>query len=144
MLVGCGTDGASVNVSDQNGMRGKLQAALPWLYWARCYAHRLELACKEPFSSRLFRDIDNMLLRLYYLYEKSPRKCRELSDLVDDLKDCLNFPKEVIYLCEPTEIAGLHTNGRLCRELWIDTGLTLTTWKHSLRIHPSRVQIGNV
>ena len=24
VLVGCGTDGASVNVSDQNGMRGKL------------------------------------------------------------------------------------------------------------------------
>ena len=31
VLVGCGTDGATVNVSDQNGMRGKLQAALPWL-----------------------------------------------------------------------------------------------------------------
>ena len=29
VLVGCGSDGASVNVSDQNGMCGKLQAALP-------------------------------------------------------------------------------------------------------------------
>ena len=47
IFVGCGTDGATVNVSDQNGMRGKLQAALPWLYWAWCYAHRLELACKD-------------------------------------------------------------------------------------------------
>ena len=35
--VGCGTDGASVNVSGQNGMRGKLQASLPWLYWAWLY-----------------------------------------------------------------------------------------------------------
>ena len=49
VLVGCGTDGASVNVSDQNGMRGKLQAALPWLYWAWRYAHQLELACKDAF-----------------------------------------------------------------------------------------------
>ena len=34
VVVGCGTDGASVDVSDQNGMQGKLQATLPW-----CYTH---------------------------------------------------------------------------------------------------------
>ncbi len=93
VLVGCGTDGASANISGQNGMRGKLQAALPWLYWAWCYGHRLELACKDAFSSRLFRDIDEMLLRLYYLYKKSPKKCRELSDLIDDLKEVFELPK---------------------------------------------------
>ena len=93
VLIGCGTDGASVNVSNQNGMRGKLQAALPWLFWAWCYAHRLELACKDAFSSRLFQDIDEMLLRLYFLYEKSPRKCRELSDLIVDLKEVFEFPE---------------------------------------------------
>lgn len=93
VLVGCGTDGASVNVSGQNGMRGKVQAALPWLYWAWCYAHRLELACKDAFSSRLFHDIDDMLLRLYYLYEKSPKKCHELSDLIDDLKEVFELPE---------------------------------------------------
>ena len=73
-------------------MRGKLQAALPWLYWAWCYGHRLELACKDAFSSHLFQDIDEMLLCLYYLYEKSPKKCRELSDLVTDLKEVFEFP----------------------------------------------------
>ena len=26
LLVGCGTDGASVNIAEQNGMKGKLQA----------------------------------------------------------------------------------------------------------------------
>ena len=93
VLFGCGTDGASVNVSHQNGMRGKLQAVLTWLYWAWCYAHRLELACKDAFSSRLFHDIDDMLLRLYYLYEKSPRKCHELSDLIDDLKKVFELPE---------------------------------------------------
>ena len=31
VLVGCGTDGAAVNVSGQIDMRGKVQAALPWL-----------------------------------------------------------------------------------------------------------------
>ena len=28
-----------------------------------------------------------MLLRLYYLYEKSPKKCRELEDVVSELKE---------------------------------------------------------
>ena len=46
VLVGGGTDGASVNVAQQNGMRGIMQSAHPWLVWAWCYAHRLELACK--------------------------------------------------------------------------------------------------
>ena len=32
-----------------------------------------------------------MLLRLYYLYEKSPQKCRELEDIISDLKECLCF-----------------------------------------------------
>ena len=34
-----------------------------------------------------------MLLRFYYLYSKSPKKFRELSDIVDDLKDVFEFPK---------------------------------------------------
>jgi len=93
ILVGCGTDGASVNVAEQNGMKGKLQASLPWLHWAWCYAHRLELACNDAFSSQLFHDIDDMLVRLYYLYEKSPKKCRDLSDLVGDLKEVYELPE---------------------------------------------------
>lgn len=43
-LIGCGTDCASVNVSDQNGMQGKFQAAILRLNWAWCYSHPLELA----------------------------------------------------------------------------------------------------
>ena len=92
ILVGGGTDGASVNVAEQNGMRGKLQRELPWVSWAWCYAHRLELACKDAFSSKLFKDIVEMLLRLYYLYEKSPKKSRELADIVADLKEVFEFP----------------------------------------------------
>ena len=31
ILVGCD---ATVNVSEQNGLRGKIQAALPWIHWS--------------------------------------------------------------------------------------------------------------
>lgn len=92
ILVGGGTDGASVNIAEQNGMKGKLQRELPWVSWAWCFAHRLELACKDSLSSKLFKDIDEMLLRLYYLYEKSPKKSRELEDIVTDLKEVYEFP----------------------------------------------------
>ena len=66
ILVGCGTDSTLVNVANQNNMKGKLQDSITWLHWAWCYAHRLELACNDAFSSQLFNDIDDMLLRPYY------------------------------------------------------------------------------
>ena len=87
ILIGGGTDGASVNIAEHNGMKGKMQRELPWLYWTWCYAHRLELACKDAFTSALFKDIAEVLLRLYYLYAKSPKKSRELANIVEDLKE---------------------------------------------------------
>ena len=41
----------------------------------------------------LFSFLQEMLLRLYYVYEKSRKKSRELATLVDDLKELLDFPK---------------------------------------------------
>ena len=32
-----------------------------------------------------------MLLRLHYIYEKSPKKCRELEEVIKDLQQCLQF-----------------------------------------------------
>ena len=57
VLIGGGTDGATVNITEQNGMKGKLQRQLPWLHWVWCYTHRLELACKDACCSQLFKDI---------------------------------------------------------------------------------------
>ena len=56
-----------------------------------CLAHRMELAIKDALTGTTFDAIDEMLLRLYYLYEKSPKKCRELEEIVSDLKQCLQF-----------------------------------------------------
>ena len=91
ILIGGGTDGASVNIAKHSGMKGKLQKELPWLYWTWCYAHRLELACKDAFSSQLFKDIAEVLLRLHYLYAKSPKKSREPVHIVEDLKEVWEF-----------------------------------------------------
>ena len=34
VLVGGGTDGASVNIAHQHGLRGMTQNAQPWLMWS--------------------------------------------------------------------------------------------------------------
>ena len=58
VLIGGGTDGASANVGQHNSMIAKLQGALKWLFWAWCYAHRLELASKNGLSSSPFKEVE--------------------------------------------------------------------------------------
>ena len=93
VLIGGGTDGASVNVGVHSGMKVKIQGTLPWLYWAWCFSHRLELACKDAFKSPLFAAVSEMLIRLFYLYKKSPKKTQDLAAIGEDLKEVFHFPK---------------------------------------------------
>ena len=46
---------------------------------------------KDALKSTAFDAVDDMLLKLYYLYEKSPKKCRELEEVISDLKGCITF-----------------------------------------------------
>lgn len=43
---------------------------------------------KDALKSTYFSTIDDVLMRLYYLYENSAKKCRELDDVVDSLRLC--------------------------------------------------------
>ena len=117
VLIGCGTDGATVNIAQQD-IRGRLQTVHPWLVWSWCYAHRLELACRDAFTSMLFTYIEEMLLRLYYLYEKSPKKIRELGE-IEDLKHVLNSQRVVIFLFAHRGPGGLTTSVKHCSVLLI-------------------------
>jgi len=63
---------------------------VPWLVSFWCLAHQLELAVKDVLtSSNLYTMIDEMLMHAYYLYEKSPKKCHELDEVVTSLRQCL-------------------------------------------------------
>ena len=86
-LVGFGCDGANVNLGD-GGLRGKLEVERPWLITTWCLAHRLELALKDALKVTIFTDIDKMLMQIYYLYMKSPKKCRKIDDVVIELQAC--------------------------------------------------------
>ena len=89
-LVGVGTDGASANIA-RRGLKGLVAEKLPWVFWMWCLAHRLELAIKDALKATSFSVIDEMLLRLYFIYEKSPKKCRQLEEIIADLKECLSL-----------------------------------------------------
>ena len=39
-------------------------------------AHHLEVAVHDALKATAFDTVDDLLLKLYYLYEKSPKKCR--------------------------------------------------------------------
>ena len=95
-LVGFGCDGTSVNIAD-HGLKMYLQETAPWIETFWCLAHRLELSLKDALKGTLFTSVDEMLLRVYFLYEKSPKKCRELETVIEELQACLTraeFPKK--------------------------------------------------
>ena len=89
-LVGIGSDETACNIA-RGGLKGLVEAKLSWVFWMWCLAHRLDLAVKDALKGMAFDAVDDMLLKLYYLYEKSPKKCRQLEDIVSDLKACVTF-----------------------------------------------------
>ncbi|XP_047141282.1 E3 SUMO-protein ligase KIAA1586-like [Hydra vulgaris] len=87
-LVGFGADGASVNRGSKSGVKMLLKAEVPWITFGWCVAHRLELSLKEKLGKTAsFNDVDYMILKMHYIYKKSPKKLRQLGELVSILED---------------------------------------------------------
>ena len=101
-LVGIGSDGASANIAE-GGLKGLVESQCEWIFWMLCLAHRLELAVKDALKGSAFDAIDDLLLKLYCLYEKAPKKCRELEEVVLDLKECISIDEAGI---KPVRVSG--------------------------------------
>ena len=93
-LIGFGCDGTNANIGERGGLKRNLKEAVPWAVVIWCLAHRLELSLKDALKSSFFTAIDELLLQVYYMYENSPKKCRELEVVVEELKACLE-PSEL-------------------------------------------------
>ena len=78
----------------KGGLKGLLTKKFPWLVVIWCLFHRLELSLKDALKTTYFDVIDDLLLKLYCLYEKFPKKCRQLEDVAASLKECLD-PSEL-------------------------------------------------
>ena len=91
VLIGGGSNGASVNIGQHHSMIAQLQGSLNLLFWEWCFAHCLKLALKDGLQSCLFNEVEEMLLRLYCLYKKSAKKTRELESNVEEFKGVFEF-----------------------------------------------------
>ena len=81
-LVGFCADGAAVNLGKKKGLSALLkQDKHPWLVTVHCLNHRLELACKDAFKNTYFETVTEMLQSLYYVYQNSPKRMRQLHEL---------------------------------------------------------------
>ena len=65
-----------------NGLGKLVRDEAPWVEIVHCFNHRLELAIKGAFTTTTFyRNIDEMLTKLYYRYQKSPKRLQQLREL---------------------------------------------------------------
>lgn len=72
MLVGGGTDGASVNIGETNNLKGLITQLKHYHWFFSLDAMHLPRTCLQRcFISCLLSTINDLLLCLYYIYEKS-------------------------------------------------------------------------
>ena len=51
-----------------------MKEEMPWIAFVCCMVHRLELAIQDALKDMFFGEVDDMILRIFYLYQKSPKK----------------------------------------------------------------------
>ena len=57
-----------------------------------CMNHHLELAAKDVFSSSYLNEVYTVLLNLYLVYEKSPKRLRDLQSLAEIMEENVRKP----------------------------------------------------
>ena len=80
------------------GMRGgvatlmKTQEGIDCLVPVHCESHQVELSIADALKSTLFSEIDEILVKIYYLYKNSPKKMRQLTGLGETLEMAVSAP----------------------------------------------------
>ena len=91
-LVSICVDGAAVNLGVHNGLSTLLKQELPWPVAIHCMNHHLELAVKDALSSSYFDEVTSMLVSLHSVYQRSPKRLRELRDLAEIMEERIRKP----------------------------------------------------
>ena len=92
-LVELNLHGASANMGRMNGLEKLVRDEAPWVKIVHCFNHRLEFAIKDAFiATTFYHNIDEMLTKLYYLYQKSPKRLQQLRELNDAYKKSIPKP----------------------------------------------------
>ena len=101
-IVFLASDGPSVYTGMKNGLISLVRKEFPWVGFIWCFAHCLELALKDALKEWMDL-ITTCLQNLYYFYEKSSKKLRELKKLHELLKEIYEFDDERV---KPHRAAG--------------------------------------
>ena len=91
-----------MNLDQFGGLGALIKEKAPWFELVHCFNHHIELALKDAFENSAFAKMETMLMKLYYLYQKSPKKYRELKELSEAYEKTIT---------KPTKAHGTH---------WID------------------------
>ena len=94
-IVFLASDGAAVNTGLKNGLIKLLRHDRPWVGFVWCLAHRLELGIKDALSDWI-KPVEVNLQYLYYMYEKSSKKTRELKELFSILNEVYVFENQEV------------------------------------------------
>ena len=71
-----------------------MKESSPRLQVIHCFNHRLELSIKDAFKTDAIVKIDEMLMKLYYMYQKSPNRLRELKRMSEACEKSLPKPSK--------------------------------------------------
>ena len=58
----------------QSGILSRFQTEMPWMLTVHCVAHRLELALKDAFKKTYFVDVIDLMMQIYYMFQRSAKK----------------------------------------------------------------------
>ena len=61
----------------------------PWLHFIYYFSHRLEVSVKDGLDKTFFKEIERILLKLFYFYEKSSKLPRELKSFGEMYNECV-------------------------------------------------------
>ena len=75
-------------------MAALLREDMPWLVVIHCLNHRLELGVKDALRKTYIDEVSSMLINLYYVYEKSPKRLRELRSVGEVMEESINEPEK--------------------------------------------------
>ena len=90
-LVYLASDGATVNSGTKAGLAVNFrEAGALWLVFVWCMSHRIELALKDSLDDAI-QPTKKSLTALFYCYEKSSKKLRELRKLHKVLSELYEF-----------------------------------------------------
>lgn len=89
-MVFLSSDGTATNSGLTGGLITLFRRDMPWVAFVWCFSHRLELSLKDALASE-FESVEESLRHLFYIYQNSSKKLRELRSLFQILQNVYEF-----------------------------------------------------